>query len=137
MVLLHLVLYLHSVYCLSWVIIQLILVNNSTSKHNNALMFIDLFIWFFQALYYNEFILHRSCYFVIFCRWKYTMGTLAVWILCNLACLVLTKGKLVLIVVSCCLSWLLLFLFFFGYCYCSLQFLIVIFKCMYWYFITF
>lgn len=25
-------------------------------------------------------------------RWKYTMGTLAVWILCNLACLVLTKG---------------------------------------------
>lgn len=36
------------------------------------------------------------------------MGTLAAWILCNVACLVLTKGKFVVIVVSCYLSWLFL-----------------------------
>lgn len=43
-----------------------------------------------------------------FCRWKYTKGTLAVWILCNVACLVLTKGKFFVIVASYYLSCLLL-----------------------------
>nr|XP_022286867.1 protrudin-like [Crassostrea virginica]XP_022286868.1 protrudin-like [Crassostrea virginica] len=35
--------------------------------------------------------------FIVYCiedirRWKYTIGTLTVWILCNIGCLVLTKG---------------------------------------------